>query len=138
MSKAVQASMKWHIQQWYVHTICGTHVQRMYMYIQCMGRRGLVVKAAGWLSLDSQFEPYPRANTVAPSWCGLGCRSRSLMVEYISPWFYVHVYAMYIHVLNSCFNMMDRVQLMPLFLSGNLTSTVFHKYSQHKRSGFPA
>ena len=44
---------------------------------------------------------------------------------------------MYIHVLNSCFNMMGRVQLMPLFLSGNLTSTVFHKYSQHKRSGFP-
>jgi hypothetical protein len=26
---------------------------------------------------------------------------------------------------------------MPFFLSGNLTSTVFHKYSQHKRSGFP-
>jgi hypothetical protein len=51
------------------------------------GRRGLVVKAAGWLSLDRQFEPYPRANTVAPSWCGLGCRSRTLMVEYISPWF---------------------------------------------------
>ncbi len=25
------------------------------------GRRGLVVKAAGWLSLDRQFEPYPRA-----------------------------------------------------------------------------
>ncbi len=47
---------------------------------------------------------------------------------------------MYVHVLNSCFNMMGRVQLMPLFLSGNLTSTVFHKYrlySQHKRSGFP-
>jgi hypothetical protein len=52
------------------------------------GRRGLVVKAAGWLSLDRQFEPYPRANTVAPSWCGLGCRSRTLMVEYISPWFF--------------------------------------------------
>jgi hypothetical protein len=51
------------------------------------GRRGLVVKAADWLSLDRQFEPYPRANTVAPSWCGLGCRSRTLMVAYISPWF---------------------------------------------------
>ncbi len=51
------------------------------------GRRGLVIKAAGWLSLDRQFEPYPRANTVAPSWCGLGCRSRTLMVEYISPLF---------------------------------------------------
>jgi hypothetical protein len=50
-------------------------------------RRGLVVKAAGWLSLDRQFAPYLRANTVAPSWCGLGCRSRTLMVEYISPWF---------------------------------------------------
>jgi hypothetical protein len=31
---------------------------------QCRGRRGLVVKAAGWLSLDRQFEPYLRANTV--------------------------------------------------------------------------
>jgi hypothetical protein len=39
------------------------------------GRRGLMVKAAGLLSLDRQFEPYPRANTVAPSWCGLGCRT---------------------------------------------------------------
>ncbi len=53
----------------------------------CWGRRGLVVMAAGWLSLDRQFEPYLRANTVAPSWCGLGCRSRTLMVEYISPLF---------------------------------------------------
>ncbi len=43
------------------------------------GRRGHVVKAAGWLSLDRQFEPYPRANSVAPSWCGLGCRSRTSM-----------------------------------------------------------
>jgi hypothetical protein len=43
--------------------------------------------AAGWLSLDRQFEPYLGANTVAPSWCGLGCRSRTLMVEYISPLF---------------------------------------------------
>ncbi len=51
------------------------------------GRRGHVVKAAGWLSLDRQLEPYLRANTVAPSWCGLGCRSRTLMVEYISPRF---------------------------------------------------
>jgi hypothetical protein len=52
-----------------------------------LGRRGLVVMAAGWLSLDRQFEPYLRANTVAPSWCGLGCRSRTLMVEYISSLF---------------------------------------------------
>ncbi len=37
------------------------------------GRRGLVVKAAGWLSLDLQFEPYLRANLVAPSWCGPAC-----------------------------------------------------------------
>ncbi len=50
---------------------------------------------------------------------------------------YVHVYAMYIHVLTSCFNMMGRVQLMPLFLAGNSTPTIPHKYSQHKRSGFP-
>ncbi len=44
---------------------------------------------------------------------------------------------MYIHVLTSCFNMMGRVQLMPLFLAGNSTPTIPHKYSQHKRSGFP-
>ncbi len=55
------------------------------------GRRGLVVKAAGWLSLDRQFEPYPRVNTVAPSWCGLGCRSRTLIIEYISPWFFTAI-----------------------------------------------
>ncbi len=55
------------------------------------GRRGLVVKAAGWLSLDRQFEPYLRAYTVAPSWCGLGCRSRTLMVEYIDPRFFLRI-----------------------------------------------
>ncbi len=60
----------------------------------CRGRRGLVVMAAGWLSLDRQFEPYLRANTVAPSWCGLGCRYRTLMVEYISPLFYVSAICM--------------------------------------------
>jgi hypothetical protein len=49
---------------------------------------------------------------------------------------YVHVYVMYIHVLTSCFNMMSRVQLMPLFLAGNSTPTIPHKYCQHKRSGF--
>ncbi len=43
---------------------------------------------------------------------------------------------MYIHVLTSCFNMMSRVQLMPLFLAGNSTPTIPHKYCQHKRSGF--
>jgi hypothetical protein len=37
---------------------------------------------------------------------------------------YVHVYAMYIHVLTSCFNMMGRLQLMPLFLAGNSTPTI--------------
>jgi hypothetical protein len=52
------------------------------------GRRGLVVKAAGWLSFDIQFKPYLRANTMAPSWRGLGCRSRTLMVEYINPRFF--------------------------------------------------
>ncbi len=60
----------------------------MPLYIHT-GRRGLVVMAAGWLSLDRQFEPYLRANTVAPSWCGLGCRSRTLIAEYISPLFYI-------------------------------------------------
>ena len=36
-------------------------------------------------------------------------------------------------------NMVDRVSLtwMPLFLAGNSTPTIPHKYSQHKRSGFP-
>ncbi len=32
--------------------------------------------------------------------------------------------------------MMGRVPLAPLFLGGNSTSTIPHKYSQHKRSGF--
>jgi hypothetical protein len=50
---------------------------------------------------------------------------------------YVHVYARYIHVLTRCFNMMGRVQLMPLFLAGNSTPSIPHKYRQHKRSGFP-
>ncbi len=27
--------------------------------------------------------------------------------------------------------------LIPLFLAGNLTPTIPHQYSQHKRSGFP-
>jgi hypothetical protein len=36
MSKAVQSSTQWHIQQWYMHTICGTHGQCMYMYLHCM------------------------------------------------------------------------------------------------------
>ncbi len=39
MSMAVQASMQimqWQKQQWYMHTICGTHVQCMYMYMHCM------------------------------------------------------------------------------------------------------
>ncbi len=35
-------------------------------------------------------------------------------------------------------NMMGRVPLIPLFLAGNTTTTISHKYSQHKRSGFPA
>ncbi len=35
-------------------------------------------------------------------------------------------------------NMVGRVPLIPLFLTGNLTPTIPHKYRQHKRSGFPA
>ncbi len=35
-------------------------------------------------------------------------------------------------------NMVGRVPLIPLFLAGNSTPTIPHKYSQHKRSGFPA
>jgi hypothetical protein len=38
MSKAVQESMQWQIPHWSMHTICGTHVQCVYMYIQCMYR----------------------------------------------------------------------------------------------------
>jgi hypothetical protein len=34
-------------------------------------------------------------------------------------------------------NMVGRVPLIPLFLAGNLTPTIPHQYSQHKRSGFP-
>ncbi len=50
-----------------------------------------------------------------------------------------HVYAIFIYVLTSYFNMMGRVQLMPLFLACNSTPTIPHKYtgSQHKRLGFP-
>ncbi len=33
--------------------------------------------------------------------------------------------------------MVGRVPLIPLFLAGNSTPTIPHKYSQHKRSGFP-
>jgi hypothetical protein len=36
-----------------------------------------MVKTSGLQSFDSQFEPYPRAFMVAPSWCGLGCRSQT-------------------------------------------------------------
>ena len=34
--------------------------------------------------------------------------------------------------------MVGRVPLMPLFLAGNSTPTIPHKYSKHKSSGFPA
>jgi hypothetical protein len=34
--------------------------------------------------------------------------------------------------------MVGRVPQIPLFLAGNLTPTIPHKYSQHKSSGFPA
>ncbi len=33
--------------------------------------------------------------------------------------------------------MVGRVPLIPLFLAGNSTPTIPHKYSQHKKSGFP-
>ena len=33
--------------------------------------------------------------------------------------------------------MVGRVPLMPLFLAGNSTLTIPHKYSKHKSSGFP-
>jgi hypothetical protein len=34
-------------------------------------------------------------------------------------------------------NMVGRVTLIPLFLAGNSTPTIPHKYSKHKNSGFP-
>ena len=34
--RVLQASMQWQPQQWYMHTIRGTDVQCMYMYIHCM------------------------------------------------------------------------------------------------------
>ena len=57
---------------------------------------------------------------------------------------YVHVYALYVHVCTPCLyvapaaNMVGRVPLIPLFLAGNSTPTIPHKYSKHKSSGFPA
>ena len=57
---------------------------------------------------------------------------------------YVHVYALYVHACTSCLyvapaaNMVGRVPLIPLFLAGNSTPTIPHKYSKHKSSGFPA
>jgi hypothetical protein len=33
--------------------------------------------------------------------------------------------------------MVGRIPLIPLFLAGNSTPTIPHKYNQHKRSGFP-
>ncbi len=65
---------------WY-HIWCGIIVEEWYHYFT----QDITHKI---MLLDRQFEPYLRANTVAPSWCGLGCRSRTLMVEYISPLFY--------------------------------------------------
>ncbi len=44
-----------------------------------------------------------------------------------TPWLYVAPAA----------NMVGRIPLIPLFLAGNSTHTIPHKYSQHKRSGFP-
>jgi hypothetical protein len=35
------------------------------------------------------------------------------------------------------FCMVGRVPLIPLFLSGNLTLTIPHKFRKHKSSGFP-
>ncbi len=34
-------------------------------------------------------------------------------------------------------NMVGKVPLIPLFLAGNSTPTIPHKYSKHKNSGFP-
>ncbi len=49
----------------------------------------------------------------------------------------VHVYIMYKHVLTSFLSMVGRVPLIPLFVAGNSTHNIPHKYSQHKRPGFP-
>ncbi len=38
----------------------------------------------------------------------------------------------------SCQCMVGRVPLIPLFLAGNSTPTIPHKFRKHKSSGFPA
>ncbi len=48
---------------------------------------GLVVKAAGWLSLDRQFEPYPPRAYGGALVVWPGMPFPNLMVEYISPRF---------------------------------------------------
>jgi hypothetical protein len=63
--------------------------------------------------------------------------SKTVVVYAYNMWYpctvYVHVYAMNIHVLTSCLNMVGRVPLILLFLAGNSTPTI---PQQHKRSGF--
>ena len=34
-------------------------------------------------------------------------------------------------------NMVERIPLIPLFLAGNTTPTIPHKYSKNRNSGFP-
>ncbi len=43
----------------------------------CVAHNVNVRTHLGWQSFDSQFDPYPRAFTEAPSWCDRGCRSRT-------------------------------------------------------------
>ncbi len=71
-SKAVQASMQWQIQKWYIHTIRGIHVQCMYMYIHCMYRR--ICNVHTWFNQLSQqqilvgiLEVYPCMYTMVDS-----------------------------------------------------------------------
>jgi hypothetical protein len=42
---------------------------------------------------------------------------------------YVRVYAMNIHVITSCLNMVGRVPLIHLFLAGNSTPTIPQQYT---------
>jgi hypothetical protein len=59
---------------------------------------GYSMYISGWLSLDRQF--YLRVYTVAPSWCGLGCSSRTMMVEYIHPLFFYMLCKLYVYTID--------------------------------------
>ena len=144
-------------------TICGSHVQCMYMYIhshsmytymQCMCMVKSIVLTAilrgyiGGISLyvhNGRFLHNSILYTYVKGGTGKYAVATTVVVYAYNTWYlctvyvsyiytqYVHVFAMYIHILNSCLNMVGRVPLIPLILAGNLTPTSPHQYSKHKR-----